>query len=84
MNWNFMTGWPMRKNTLERGLFGLMIMIMTSAYATETEDTPPSEALLDFMMSWETGDQQWVDPFELDEIESEELDKQNVEGEENE
>ncbi len=59
-------------------------MIMTSAYATETENAPPSEALLDFMMSWETGDQQWVDPFELDEVESEELDNQNVEKKENE
>ncbi len=74
----------MRKNTLERGLLGLMIMIMTSAYATETEDVPPSEALLDFMMSWETGDRQWVDPFKLDELKSEELEKQNVEGQENE
>lgn len=84
MNWNFTHGLLTRKIFLKRGLLSLMIMVVTSAYATETDDSAPSEELISFMLDWQTDDQQWVDPLELEQIESNELDNQAAEDSNNE
>ena len=63
-----MTGWRRRKPPVSQVCAGLVIMVTVTQNLFAAEDTvePPSMELLEFLLEWETGDGQWVDPAELE------------------
>jgi hypothetical protein len=60
---NFFIGWPMMTRLVSWTLWALLWMAV-GAHAAPQEVVPvPDADFLEFLGSWQTGDDRWVDPF---------------------
>ena len=68
---SFTIGWPMpiRRGKWLLAALGTMGLLIHLAEASPRDAGPPPDAdFLEFLGSWHTGDDKWVDPFQEDDL----------------